>query len=451
MAELALILCIIFVLWLLRAEHKRNPSVSWALWIPSIWMMKIGTMDLAHWIGRGDAEKGTGSPYERYLLIFLLCLGLMILYKRRFDWYKVVKESTWLIVLICYMFVSIFWSDTPYVSFKRWTRELIAVIMALLILTEADPRKAMQSVLKRFIYIVIPLSLLLIVFFPEIGVREYSGGDLAAWRGITGGKNQLGKLCLISAFFLFWTLVKSWPGKDDTIVQKQIWIDAIILGITLILMKGPGIGKMLSITSLITLILGLATFFGLLLMRRFKRVIGVKTLKIFIASCIVLGTASVFVGGLVVGESVTTAVGREETLTGRREIWAMFVPEVLKEPFIGHGVGGFWTDKVVKENRLNQAHNGYLDILLDYGFVGLVFFSLFLLSSCQKAHRDLSYDYNSGSLLICFLVMNVIYAVAEASIDSLATDLTAVLLFLYVTSGTTQNSGEARENTHDAQ
>jgi len=45
----------------------------------------------------------------------------------------------------------------------------------------------------------------------------------------------------------------------------------------------------------------------------------------------------------------------------------------------------------------------------------------------------------------------VIYAVAEASIDSLATDLTAVLLFLYVTSGITQKSGEARENTHDAQ
>ena len=154
-------------------ERKQNPAASWALWVPTLWMMKIETVDLAIWIGKSDAEKGTGSPYERYLLIFLLCLGLIILYKRRFDLYKAAKDNIWLMVLICYMFLSIFWSDTPFISFKRWTKELIAVIMAFVILSEADPRKAMQSMLKRSIYVLIPLSLLLIVFFPEVGTMGY--------------------------------------------------------------------------------------------------------------------------------------------------------------------------------------------------------------------------------------------------------------------------------------
>jgi O-antigen ligase len=409
-------------------------------------MMKISTVDLAFWIGRGDAEIGSGSRYERYLLIFLLCLGLMILYRRRFDWYKALKDNIWLIVLICYMFVSIFWSETPYTSFKRWTRELIAVIMAFLILTEADPRQAVQGVLKRSIYVLIPFSLLLVFFFPDIGTKEYAGGAMVSWNGITGGKNLLGRLCLISILFLIWSLVKNWQKRDTHDARHhQMWIDVVILSVAVFLMKGPGIGKMLSITSVMILFLGLATLFGLQLMKRFKRGIGLSTLKTFIVACIVLGTVSVFAGGLVVGESVTTAIGREETLTGRSEIWAMFVPHVMEEPLLGYGVGGFWTDKRVKTYRLNQAHSGYLDILLDYGFIGLIFFSLFLLSSSQKAHKELSHNYNWGSLLICFLIMSTIYNVAEATLDSLTSDLTATILFLYViTSGTTATHVEEK-------
>jgi O-antigen ligase len=422
-------------------ERKQNPSASWAIWIPTLWLLKVQTIDLAYWIGKGD-EEGAGSPYEKYFLVLLLCLGLLILYRRRLVLYEAVKDNAWLAVLIGYMFLSIFWSDTPFTSFKRWTREFIVVIMALVILSEADPREAMQSLLKRSIYAMIPLSILVVLFFPEIGIKAYTG-EVESWRGITGGKNQLGRVCFITASFLVWAIVADWKNRYLPIIRQQIWVDVIILGITLFLLKGPGIGKMLSITSLVTLFLGLGTFFGFLWMKRLKRVIGIKTLKVVIAACIVLGTASVFVGGLVVGESITEAVGREATLTGRVEIWGKFLPLALEEPLVGHGVGGFWTEKLTKVERLNQAHNGYLDILLDYGFVGLLLFSLFLLSSCQKAHKELSHDYNWGSIWIGFLVMGVIYSFTEATIDTFTVDLTAILVFLYVI------PIKATDNLHD--
>ena len=420
-------------------EQKENPSASWALWVPTLWLLKIETVDLAYWLGKGDAEQGAGSPYERYLLIFLLFLGLLILYRRRLNWYKAIKDNAWLMVLLCYMLISIFWSDTPFTSFKRWTREFIAVTMAFVIFSETNPRKAIQSVLKRSIYVVLPLSLIFVVFFPDIGTIQYSGVT-ESWKGITGGKNQLGRACLIALSFLIWLLISSWQGRNAPVSQRYSWVDMVILIIAIFLMKGPGIGKMLSITSIVTLVIGLGTFLGLLLMHRFKRVIGVKILKVAIVSCIILGTASVFVGGLVVGGSVTEAVGREATLTGRIEIWAKFLTYAMEEPLIGHGVGGFWTDKRVKVERLNQAHNGYLDILLDYGFLGLLLFSLFLLSSCHKAHNELLNDYNWGSLWMCFIMMSVIYNIAEATSDSFTSDLTAVLLFLYVSSVATPNS-----------
>ena len=62
---------------------------------------------------------------------------------------------------------------------------------------------------------------------------------------------------------------------------------------------------------------------------------------------------------------LASSLGREETLTGRTGIWAGFIPFAMKEPIIGHGLGGFFTEKMQKSlGNLPHGHNGYLDILL---------------------------------------------------------------------------------------
>jgi hypothetical protein len=99
------------------------------------------------------------------------------------------------------MLSSIFWSDMPFISFKRWVKELVAVVMTFFVLSESDPRKALQSIFRRTIYILIPFSYILINYFPEYG-REYgrwSGGQM--WIGVALQKNGLGRLCVFSAFF----------------------------------------------------------------------------------------------------------------------------------------------------------------------------------------------------------------------------------------------------------
>ena len=228
-------------------------------------------VDLAYWLGRGDAEQGAGSPYERYLLILLLCLGLIILYRRRLDWYKAIKDNIWLMVLICYMFMSIFWSEIPFISFKRWTRELIAVIMAFVILSEADPRNAMQSVLRRSIYVLIPLSLLLVMFFPEIWhriFREY----MDAWIGVTGRiRINLADYASLLCFFSFGLLVSSWQNGMCHLTRYQTWIDILVLGIALYSHERAGNRQddLYYVNNNIGF--GIGEFFGLLLMKRFKR------------------------------------------------------------------------------------------------------------------------------------------------------------------------------------
>lgn len=418
-------------------ESRQNPSASWALWIPTIWLAKVGSSDLAYWLGRGDAEPGTGSPYERSLLILLLCLALMILVKRRFDWYKVMKENIWVTVLILYMFASICWSDIPFTSLKRWIRELTAVAMAFLILSEANPRNAVQSVLMRCIYVLIPFSLLLVVFFPQYGIQSF-GIDQEMWVGVTNHKNGLGRLCYVSIFLIVWKFTLRGQESREFVARQELWIHVIMIGIALLLMKGPGPIKASPVTAMLVLALGLAIFYGLSFMRRIQRKPGLNVLRILVAAIIVLGTVTAFVGGLIAGDDIMSTFGREESLSGRTQIWAHLVPVAMKEPMIGYGIGGFWTSaNKASLGNIPHAHNGYLDIILDYGFFGLVFISMFCLSSCKGAYEALSYDHSWGSLWICFLFMTLIYNITEPSMDTFTSHQMAINLFLYVASMST--------------
>ena len=172
---LALLVCTVFVIFLLRLDYKQENTVSRGLWVPTIWMLSTATKPLDIWFGieqQGDAE---GSLVDRVFLNGILCLVLFLLAKRKINWSSIIKENAWLIVLISYMLVSILWSEIPYISFKRWMRELIAVVMAFVVLTEQNPSQAVQSILRRTAYILIPFSLLLVKFYPQYGSSMVDG------------------------------------------------------------------------------------------------------------------------------------------------------------------------------------------------------------------------------------------------------------------------------------
>ena len=70
-------------------------------------------------------------------------------------------QHGWLLALLAYMLVSTIWSDITLIAFRRWAREAIVVIMALVIMSEANAAQALESVLRRSAYILVPFSLML--------------------------------------------------------------------------------------------------------------------------------------------------------------------------------------------------------------------------------------------------------------------------------------------------
>ena len=425
--QLALLLCSSFVLYLLKYARAEPNKVSGVVWIPIIWLFSISTKPLDTWIVSHASE----SLYDPILQSTLLCVGLIILNKRHMNWSVVVKENLWLFMLVGFMFVSIAWSDILFIAFKRWIRELTGVVMALVVLTEPDPRKAMEIILRRTVYVLIPFSILLIKYFPDLGVL-YSRwtGDIQ-WVGVTLQKNGLGRLCVISAFFLIWTFIRRWRKIDIAVGKYQTLCEVILFLMTFWLFKGPSLWAS-SATALYALGCGLLTFAALLWMKRQQIQLGPNTWVAIMVSIIIFGTITPFVGGSTVA-SFTSAVGRDSTLTGRTQIWAGLIPDVERAPFLGYGFGSFWTPNSIGEHEISEAHNGYLEVCLGLGFVGLFLTVKFLLASTRKAALLLTHDYDWGALSICFLLMAAVHNITESSFDSFTRHLMAVLLFLAVT------------------
>ena len=74
------------------------------------------------------------------------------------------------------------------------------------------------------------------------------------------------------------------------------------------------------------------------------------------------------------------AIGKDPTLTGRTEIWTAVLDQVRQRPLGGFGFGAFWNKESVPARIVArqtgwpapEAHNGWLDLLAQVGWVGLV-------------------------------------------------------------------------------
>jgi hypothetical protein len=232
-------------------------------WIPTIWFLVVSSKPVAIWFQSTGATIEEGNPLDRLFLITIFSLGVALLIKRKPNILSIIKENVWLILLLIYMLLSCLWSDAPFISFKRWSRELIAVVMVLVVVCEPHPWTAVECLLRRTAYILIPYSYVLINYFPEYGrLYVHHSGDLM-WIGAAMHKNSLTQLCMATIFFLIWSFFRRRQGNISSIPRHQTLLEAFIILLALWIMGGPNHNFNYSATATIGGIAGLCLFIGL--------------------------------------------------------------------------------------------------------------------------------------------------------------------------------------------
>ena len=212
--QLAAVACIVFVAYLFRQDVKANPTESKALWVPLLWMFIAGSRWASSWLNLSPPmdsadDYSEGSPIDRAVFLALLVAGVVILARRNIEWGRLLRQNKLLLVYFLYCLLSIAWSDEPFVAFKRWFKDLGNPVMVLVILTTPNPLQALTQTLRRLSFLLLPLSVLFVRYYPDLGRTYHFGAPM--YTGVGHQKNDLGLMCLITGIYFSWQLLQDRP------------------------------------------------------------------------------------------------------------------------------------------------------------------------------------------------------------------------------------------------
>lgn len=415
---LALLLWIVILLALLCFDPAKDTKTSWTLWLPVIWMFIVGSRLPSQWLGgsAGQAAQALeeGDSLDRAVYFALIILAIGILTVRSFNWREFCSRNASLVAFIFFALMSVCWSDFSFVAFKRWFRDLGSYLVVLVALSDRRPLAAVSMVLRRVSYLMVPLSILLIKYFPLLG-KQYSywtGGEM--YIGVTTGKNLLGAVCVVSGLFFFWDTAVRWSDRSGWRTRRIIIVNIVFLAMTLWLLKLAH-----TVTSDVCSLLGclVIAFSRTRWSRRHP-----AFLKVLIPTCFCMYMILAF--GFDMSGQLASAVGKDPTLTERTRIWSL-VWSLHTNPLLGTGYESFWLGPRLQwfwgnsgMGGINESHNGYLETYLNLGLIGLVLLVGFLIASYRNIWRGSNPLASLGSLSLAVWFVFLFYNVTEAGFRS---------------------------------
>jgi exopolysaccharide production protein ExoQ len=399
---------IFFLLWSDSREHRK---VSAALWIPLIWILLTGSRFVSQWLALNqhmDASPEDGSPIDAAVFLGLIVLAVYVLKRRRVNLREFSKNNIWITIFLAYCLISIVWSDFPFIAFKRWIKVLALPIMALVVLTDPDPKEALRSVFKRTAYVLLPLSLTFIKYFPQYGRGFDPWTGLGFNCGVNNNKNELGYVCMICGAFFAWNLLQARKIKARKKRLAELFISVGFLGLACWLLKLSS-----SATSLVCLLIATSSVLVLGLPFVSKR----HAATYVFAGILIFAVADPIFG---IYNATLGTLGRDANLTDRTLVWHDAI-KLQPDPIFGAGFESFWLGPRLEEMwqkwwwRPNQAHDGYIETYLNLGYVGILVLAGVIIATFRKATRALLTDFEFGRFRFGMLLAILFYNFTEAT------------------------------------
>jgi O-antigen ligase len=398
------------------ARDKRWRTLpSTALWVPGIWLAMSSSRQLSFWFeqlgfGGSGSSNLEGSPINVVFNTSLFLIALLVLKRRKFSWVQWAFSNKALFSIYAFFLCSMLWSAFPVPTLKRLIQDFGSVLIALVVLTEKDPAESMRILFVRVSYILFPLSVVFMRYFPAIGrqVSEVSGAHMLS--GVADHKNSLGQLAMVFCLVLIFDLMQTRDAQTADGKRPERWIRWMNLGIGLYLLFVSA-----SATSLLCFLAGLAMLFvgARLAAMKSARTVFMCAVLVIVALIGIQQTSDL-------SSNVSAALGRGEGMSGRTQIWEATLAKNTNH-WLGAGFRGFWetpeglsVSEELHTNRLLTVHNGYIEVYLYGGVVALFFLGAWVWSTGLKAMAKLVNKDPIGRLAVVFWPLLLIYNVTES-------------------------------------
>jgi hypothetical protein len=412
---LALAIWFILLLALFVFDPAKSSRTS-ALWVPVIWMFFVASRSPAMWLGNSTSNAAQaleeGNPLDRTIFSLLILAAFTILVSRSFPWRKFIAQNAALACFLAFALMSVAWSDFPLPTFKKWFRDMGAYMVVLVVVSDPRPLEAVRTVLRRVCYLLVPLSIVFVKYYPELG-KGFGDWGGQEYTGVSTSKNMLGALCLVSGIFFFWDTITRWHERRDSRVRRIILVNIAFVSMTIWLLN-------LSQSSTSTICLGV----GCLMIAAAHSNFGQRHpnwLRALPPMSFVLYLILAF--GFDMSGQFAEAAGKNANMSDRTHIWEVLL-SVPINPVLGTGYQSFWLGSRVQwvwarmaGDNVLSAHNGYLQIYLDLGLIGLLILCTFLIATYRKICKRLDPLTPFGSLGLGLWNLLLFYNVSEAAFE----------------------------------
>jgi exopolysaccharide production protein ExoQ len=436
---LATVLCIVGIAGLFRLDRDPEPRVSKALWIPTAYLLLVGSRPFSMWLGLTPGGQQSdiyleGSPIDAAVILALLIAGLIVLVGRAERVQQVLKQDWPILLFFAYAALSILWSDYPLVTFKHWIKGIGDVAMILIVLTESDLTDAVKRLVTRVSFTLLPLSILLGKYYPGIG-RHVNRSWEMEFTGVATQKNSLGTICWIFGLVLLWRFRAAYNDGQDPSRRRRLVALGTVFGMVIWLLW-----KCNSLTSICALSMAGAV---MLLSGRpaFRR----SPLLVHLLVAALLGTAA-FALFFQTSRTLVQDLGRDPSMSGRTQIWAAVLSPPVNR-LVGAGYESFWLGRRLEEvhnfpgvpDDLNESHNGYIEMYINLGWVGVIMLAVLIVWGYRNVVGAYRRDPNagSGSLRFAILLGAVVAGFTEAAFRLMGPTW---IFFLLATSAVPANS-----------
>lgn len=343
-----------------------------------------------------------GSPITKFIwfgIYFSTSFFLLISKKIKYVFLALISEKSIILILV-FAALSVFWSSDSSLSLNKVIGLFGSTLFGVYLALRYNVREQVY-LLSWCFTICILLSFLFALFIPELGKMQEI--HVGAWRGIYNHKNALARLMNWSCL-VFLILFLERGGKK----LSRLWpVLFFFSSVFLILLSTAG-------GALLTLIILIAVF---PFFKSFRWSLGyifpfLVIVSIFIAACLTLVSANI--------ETIFSFIGKDITLSGRTDLWPDVISYILDKPFLGYGYSGFWNGWNGPSGGIwnihswlpPHAHNGFLDLWLDLGLVGLLIYVIGYLRNLVRAsfwarRTNSYYDYWPLIVMLSVVLFNL--------------------------------------------
>lgn len=311
------------------------------------------------------------APLVQLVSALLGLYALVGLFAQRHAFGRIVALYWPVLLPMGLAILTLAWSEDIWLSLRRAGSLFLTTAFAFWIVSRFTPQQMFKLLIAMSVSIIL-VNYLVIHIQPTRGIHqpyEFQASQHAgSWRGLFAHKNNFGRVVALANSFLVIAFLFSVGGAW----KRWLFVPIMFIAAVMISHTNSSQAVMLAFTVPATIVV-------LLAMRHLTP--SGRAMTLFVSLPFVV--MSVYSAQLLF-EYVLRLLDRDVTLTGRTEIWEGVILSMREYVLLGGGYGAGWQIVGPRLTALTSidvghAHNGFLDLAVDVGFIGLALTLMFLI------------------------------------------------------------------------